>query len=95
MPKCTKLGWYLPYSPADNEYGAWKRHYIACTMTLDMHIPSKNAVSIITGLIFVTYFVPLCLYFVSFVYISDFFLKSRVILLKTEHSPVTLFDMFN
>ncbi|OBS76761.1 hypothetical protein A6R68_16792, partial [Neotoma lepida] len=30
MPKCTKFGWFLPYTPTQNEYGAWKHHYIAC-----------------------------------------------------------------
>ncbi len=49
MAKCMKLGWYLPYSPADNEYGAWKRHYINCIETLDMNIPSQQAVSIIAA----------------------------------------------
>jgi len=44
MPKCTRRGWYLPYTPADNEYGAWKRHYVACILTLDMNAPSKNRV---------------------------------------------------
>ncbi|XP_071113963.1 epithelial cell-transforming sequence 2 oncogene-like [Haliotis cracherodii] len=33
--KCLKYGWFLPYTAADNEYGAWKRHYIACVQTLD------------------------------------------------------------
>ncbi|XP_046583392.1 LOW QUALITY PROTEIN: epithelial cell-transforming sequence 2 oncogene-like [Haliotis rubra] len=33
--KCLKYGWFLPYTSADNEYGAWKRHYIACVQTLD------------------------------------------------------------
>ncbi|XP_071955011.1 epithelial cell-transforming sequence 2 oncogene-like [Antedon mediterranea] len=34
--KCVKFGWYLPYSPSDNEFGAWKRHYIHCLLTLDV-----------------------------------------------------------
>ncbi|KAK6169969.1 hypothetical protein SNE40_018478 [Patella caerulea] len=33
--KCMKYGWYIPYTPADNEYGAWKMHYLACVQTLD------------------------------------------------------------
>lgn len=41
MPKCIKLGWHLPYTPSDNEHGAWKRHYIACTMTMDMMVADK------------------------------------------------------
>lgn len=35
-PKCIRLGWFLPYSPSDHEYGAWKRHYVACTASLDI-----------------------------------------------------------
>ncbi|XP_002730688.2 epithelial cell-transforming sequence 2 oncogene-like [Saccoglossus kowalevskii] len=42
MPKCVKFGWFLPYSPDKNEYGAWKRHYIACLQTLDVVQPSKG-----------------------------------------------------
>ena len=42
MPKCVRLGWFLPYTPADNEYGAWKRHYVACIHTLDSMAGSKR-----------------------------------------------------
>ncbi|XP_033619157.1 epithelial cell-transforming sequence 2 oncogene-like [Fukomys damarensis] len=41
MPKCVKLGWFLPYSPAHNEYGAWKHHYIACVSDLDWLTPRE------------------------------------------------------
>lgn len=44
MPKCTKFGWFLPYTPADNEYGAWKRHYISCACSLDYLTPREAAV---------------------------------------------------
>ncbi|XP_075720402.1 epithelial cell-transforming sequence 2 oncogene-like isoform X2 [Rhinoderma darwinii] len=43
MPKCTKFGWFLPYTPTDNEYGAWKRHYISCACTLDYLTPREAA----------------------------------------------------
>ncbi|XP_017650842.1 epithelial cell-transforming sequence 2 oncogene-like [Nannospalax galili] len=43
MPKCIKLGWFLPYTPAQNEYGAWKRHYIACVSNLDWLTPREAA----------------------------------------------------
>ncbi|KAM8945550.1 epithelial cell-transforming sequence 2 oncogene-like [Pelodytes ibericus] len=43
MPKCTKLGWFLPYTPSDNEYGAWKRHYISCACSLDYLTPREAA----------------------------------------------------
>ncbi|XP_044147657.1 epithelial cell-transforming sequence 2 oncogene-like [Bufo gargarizans] len=43
MPKCTKFGWFLPYTPADNEYGAWKRHYISCACSLDYLTPREAA----------------------------------------------------
>ncbi|XP_043118852.1 epithelial cell-transforming sequence 2 oncogene-like isoform X2 [Puntigrus tetrazona] len=42
-PKCMRLGWFLPYSPSDHEYGAWKRHYVACTATLDILTPREAA----------------------------------------------------
>ena len=41
-----KLGWYLPYEPDDNEYGAWKKHYVSCTFSLDTDVPSKYIVSL-------------------------------------------------
>ncbi|KAM4770990.1 epithelial cell-transforming sequence 2 oncogene-like [Rhinophrynus dorsalis] len=43
MPKCTKFGWFLPYTPSDNEYGAWKRHYISCACSLDYLTPREAA----------------------------------------------------
>uniref|UniRef100_A0A672MWH4 Coiled-coil domain containing 28A n=1 Tax=Sinocyclocheilus grahami TaxID=75366 RepID=A0A672MWH4_SINGR len=42
-PKCIRLGWFLPYSPSDHEYGAWKRHYVACTASLDILTPREAA----------------------------------------------------
>ncbi|KAM6459892.1 epithelial cell-transforming sequence 2 oncogene-like [Liasis olivaceus] len=42
MPKCLKLGWFLPYIPEKNEYGAWKRYYIACATNLDYSTPRKT-----------------------------------------------------
>ncbi|XP_069866604.1 epithelial cell-transforming sequence 2 oncogene-like isoform X2 [Dipodomys merriami] len=41
MPKCVRFGWFLPYTPTDNEYGAWKRHYIACVSNLDWLTPRE------------------------------------------------------
>ncbi|XP_060548234.1 epithelial cell-transforming sequence 2 oncogene-like isoform X2 [Pantherophis guttatus] len=43
MPKCLKLGWFLPYIPEKNEYGAWKRYYIACATSLDYLTPRRTA----------------------------------------------------
>ncbi|KAM8963960.1 epithelial cell-transforming sequence 2 oncogene-like [Lycaon pictus] len=43
MPKCIRFGWFLPYTPADNEYGAWKHHYIACVSNLDWLTPREAA----------------------------------------------------
>ncbi|XP_033091197.1 epithelial cell-transforming sequence 2 oncogene-like isoform X2 [Trachypithecus francoisi] len=43
MPKCVKFGWFLPYTPTANEYGAWKRHYIACVSHLDWLTPREAA----------------------------------------------------
>ena len=47
MPKCVRLGWFLPYTPADNEYGAWKHHYVACIHTLDSMAGSKKVSSFV------------------------------------------------
>ncbi|XP_049758151.1 epithelial cell-transforming sequence 2 oncogene-like isoform X2 [Elephas maximus indicus] len=41
-PKCIKFGWFLPYTPTDNEYGAWKHHYIACVSNLDWLTPRES-----------------------------------------------------
>lgn len=41
MPKCIKFGWFLPYTPTDNEHGAWKHHYITCAATLDYLTPRE------------------------------------------------------
>lgn len=43
MPKCLNLGWFLPYVPEKNEYGAWKRYYIACATNLDYLTPRRTA----------------------------------------------------
>ncbi|XP_041063580.1 epithelial cell-transforming sequence 2 oncogene-like [Carcharodon carcharias] len=43
MPKCVKQGWFLPYTPPDHEYGAWKRHYVACACSLDYLTPLETA----------------------------------------------------
>ncbi|XP_054992716.1 epithelial cell-transforming sequence 2 oncogene-like [Sorex araneus] len=42
-PKCIKFGWFLPYTPTDKEYGAWKHHYIACVSSLDWLTPREAA----------------------------------------------------
>ncbi|XP_052025989.1 epithelial cell-transforming sequence 2 oncogene-like isoform X2 [Apodemus sylvaticus] len=43
IPKCTRFGWFLPYTPAQKEYGAWKQHYIACVSSLDWLTPREAA----------------------------------------------------
>ncbi|KAM5285329.1 epithelial cell-transforming sequence 2 oncogene-like isoform 1-T6 [Hipposideros larvatus] len=43
MPKCIKFGWFLPYTPTDHEYGAWKHHYLACVSNLDWLTPREAA----------------------------------------------------
>ena len=42
MPMCLQHGWFMPYTPASNEYGAWKSHYIACISTLNAMPDSKQ-----------------------------------------------------
>lgn len=41
MPKCIQFGWFLPYSPTQNEYSAWKQHYISCAIGLDYLTPRQ------------------------------------------------------
>ncbi|KAL4623913.1 epithelial cell-transforming sequence 2 oncogene-like [Arapaima gigas] len=43
LPKCVKRGWFLPYTPGDREYGAWKCHYVACACSLDYLTPREAA----------------------------------------------------
>eukprot|EP00794_Sanderia_malayensis_P000234 gene234-851_t len=38
MPKCVRLGWFLPIVPSRKEYGAWKMHYINNVNTLDYRV---------------------------------------------------------
>lgn len=42
MPKCLMRGWFLPYTPPDNEYGAWKKHYLFCVDHLDYVVLSEK-----------------------------------------------------
>nr|XP_029134788.1 epithelial cell-transforming sequence 2 oncogene-like [Labrus bergylta] len=41
--RCIKRGWFLPYTPAEKEFGAWKTHYISCVSTLDWLTPREAA----------------------------------------------------
>ncbi|XP_056157478.1 epithelial cell-transforming sequence 2 oncogene-like isoform X2 [Lampris incognitus] len=41
--RCVRLGWFLPYSPGEKEYGAWKKHYITCVSTLSWLTPREPA----------------------------------------------------
>ncbi|XP_028325380.1 epithelial cell-transforming sequence 2 oncogene-like isoform X2 [Gouania willdenowi] len=41
--RCIKRGWFLPYSPAEKEFGAWKNHYVSCVSTLDYLTPREAA----------------------------------------------------
>ncbi|XP_066529352.1 epithelial cell-transforming sequence 2 oncogene-like [Hoplias malabaricus] len=42
-PKCIRRGWFLPYSPSENEFGAWKKHYVSCAASLDFLTPREAA----------------------------------------------------
>ncbi|GAA6102395.1 epithelial cell-transforming sequence 2 oncogene-like isoform X1 [Tachysurus ichikawai] len=42
-PKCIRQGWFLTYGPSEKEYGAWKKHYVACACTLDFLSPWEAA----------------------------------------------------
>lgn len=41
--RCIRRGWFLPYTPAEKEFGAWRNHYVACVSTLDWLTPREAA----------------------------------------------------
>ncbi|XP_040056103.2 epithelial cell-transforming sequence 2 oncogene-like isoform X1 [Gasterosteus aculeatus] len=41
--RCISRGWFLPYTPVEKEYGAWKSHYVSCVSTLDWLTPREDA----------------------------------------------------
>lgn len=41
--RCIRRGWFLPYTPGEKEYGAWKSHYVSCVSTLDWLTPREAA----------------------------------------------------
>ncbi|XP_035533563.1 epithelial cell-transforming sequence 2 oncogene-like [Morone saxatilis] len=41
--RCIRRGWFLPYTPGDKEYGAWRNHYVSCVSTLDWLTPREAA----------------------------------------------------
>ncbi|XP_074521092.1 epithelial cell-transforming sequence 2 oncogene-like [Halichoeres trimaculatus] len=41
--RCIRRGWFLPYTPAEKESGAWKNHYVSCVSTLDWLTPREAA----------------------------------------------------
>nr|XP_057908290.1 epithelial cell-transforming sequence 2 oncogene-like isoform X2 [Doryrhamphus excisus] len=41
--RCMRQGWFLPYTPGEKEFGAWKNHYITCVNTLDRLTPREAA----------------------------------------------------
>ncbi|CAI5638334.1 unnamed protein product [Oreochromis niloticus] len=41
--RCIRRGWFLPYTPGDKEFGAWKTHYVSCLSTLDWLTPREAA----------------------------------------------------
>ncbi|KAM8902595.1 epithelial cell-transforming sequence 2 oncogene-like isoform 2-T2 [Spinachia spinachia] len=40
--RCISRGWFLPYTPVEKEYGAWKGHYVSCVSTLDWLTPRED-----------------------------------------------------
>ncbi|KAK7893357.1 hypothetical protein WMY93_022509 [Mugilogobius chulae] len=41
VSRCVRKGWFLPYTPAEKEYGAWKKHYVSRVSTLDWLTPRE------------------------------------------------------
>jgi hypothetical protein len=42
IPKCVRLGWYLPYKPSARELGAWKNYYLECVNSIRAKPLSKE-----------------------------------------------------
>ncbi|XP_041822382.1 epithelial cell-transforming sequence 2 oncogene-like [Chelmon rostratus] len=41
--RCIRRGWFLPYTPGEKEFGAWKNHFVSCVSTLDWLTPREAA----------------------------------------------------
>lgn len=41
--RCIRRGWFLPYTPGEKEFGAWKNHYVSCVSKLDWLTPREAA----------------------------------------------------
>ncbi|XP_049426261.1 epithelial cell-transforming sequence 2 oncogene-like isoform X2 [Epinephelus fuscoguttatus] len=41
--RCIARGWFLPYTPGEKEFGAWKNHYVSCVSMLDRLTPREAA----------------------------------------------------
>ncbi|XP_049918915.1 epithelial cell-transforming sequence 2 oncogene-like [Epinephelus moara] len=41
--RCIARGWFLPCTPGEKEFGAWKNHYVSCVSTLDWLTPREAA----------------------------------------------------
>ncbi|XP_034533896.1 epithelial cell-transforming sequence 2 oncogene-like [Notolabrus celidotus] len=41
--RSIRRGWFLPYTPGEKEFGAWKNHYVSCVSTLDWLTPREAA----------------------------------------------------
>ncbi|KAF3688456.1 Epithelial cell-transforming sequence 2 oncogene-like Lung-specific [Channa argus] len=41
--RCIRRGWFLPYTPTEKEFGAWKTHFVSCVSTLDWLTPREAA----------------------------------------------------
>ncbi|XP_077579152.1 epithelial cell-transforming sequence 2 oncogene-like [Stigmatopora nigra] len=41
--RCIRQGWFLPYTPTEKEFGAWKKQFISCLKTLGAAIHREVA----------------------------------------------------
>nr|KAG5691354.1 hypothetical protein BaRGS_033403 [Batillaria attramentaria] len=41
MPRCVRVGWYLPFTPSPYERGVWKRHFVENIKMLIVLAPKK------------------------------------------------------
>ena len=42
MPRCVRVGWFLPFTPSPYERGVWKRHFVENIKTLILLAPKVS-----------------------------------------------------
>ncbi|CAG5934273.1 unnamed protein product [Menidia menidia] len=42
--RCVRRGWFLPYTPREKEFGAWKNHYVTCVSSMNLPPPREASI---------------------------------------------------